>query len=302
MKFEIKSTTAGVIFLMCSAQFASNDIAYAQNAVPPAPAAVPTAVPTQSPDASNVVAQPTLPPPMEAKPTAANTESARPIISDENEGPPKLSLPTEEDREAWTKAGFRLSIGLTYGRFKGLRGAPSGRLLGPLLRVGMRLDKSWSIMSTFEYSGASSASTAAEGYFIKGLSGLRFAGTIDPTWHPTRSLSIAIGFGFGGLLSQRYSGDPSPTGEEISSPYTFPNARRPLETCAGVGVSGLLRGEWMYVLGPRSAFSIAAQVMGQWTHCIGETGRLDDDTGQAIERYQYWPHIGSTLTAGFTWR
>jgi hypothetical protein len=288
MTSQMKPLAASWLLLMCSVQFASTAVVYAQNTSPPVDPPTPVEAPAtlvQRPAATSAITAPALTPTTDARP-----------ISDESEGPPKLSLPTEEDREAWTKAGFRLSIGLTYGRMKGLRGAPSGQLLGPLLRVGMRLDKSWSIMSTFEYSGADSATNGNV------LSGLRFAGTIDPTWHPTRSLSIAIGFGFGGLLSQTLGDDPSPTSEEISSPYTFPNARRPVNDCAGVGVSGLLRGEWMYVLGPRAAFSIAAQVMGQWTHCIDETGRVEDDTGQAIERYQYWPHIGSTLTAGFTWR
>jgi hypothetical protein len=294
MTSQMKPLAAIWLLLMCSVQFAST-VVYAQNTSPPVDPPTPVEAPAtlvQRPAATSAITAPALTPTTDAKPSIDN---ARPI-SDESERPPKLSLPTEEDREAWTKAGFRLSIGLTYGRMKGLRGAPSGQLLGPLLRVGMRLDKSWSIMSTFEYSGADSATNGNV------LSGLRFAGTIDPTWHPTRSLSIAIGFGFGGLLSQTLGDDPSPTSEEISSPYTFPNARRPVNDCAGVGVSGLLRGEWMYVLGPRVAFSIAAQVMGQWTHCIDETGRVEDDTGQAIERYQYWPHIGSTLTAGFTWR
>ena len=37
---------------------------------------------------------------------------------------------------AWTRPGFRLGLGLVYGEMQGLRGAPSGRLLGPRLASG----------------------------------------------------------------------------------------------------------------------------------------------------------------------
>src|SRR5438046_1672626 len=58
----------------------------------------------------------------------------------DDEGPPRLSLPTESDRDAWLRGGFRLSLGMVYGRLVGLEGAPSGRLLGATVRLGLRLD------------------------------------------------------------------------------------------------------------------------------------------------------------------
>src|SRR5205085_12504468 len=64
----------------------------------------------------------------------------RPVITSEEDAPPKLSLATEADRLAWQRPGFRLALGLTYGYLWGLRGAPGGRLLGPKLRIGLRLD------------------------------------------------------------------------------------------------------------------------------------------------------------------
>src|SRR6185312_7739021 len=69
-------------------------------------------------------------------------EPAKPAPkSADDDGVVKLSLPTEADRVAWTQPGFRLALGMAYGRVQGLRGAPSGRLLGPLLHAGLRLDK-----------------------------------------------------------------------------------------------------------------------------------------------------------------
>ena len=217
------------------------------------------------------------------------------FVTTEEEGPPKLSLPTEADRQAWQRPGFRLALGFTYGELRGLRGAPSGRLMGPKLRVGLRLDADWSLLGSFEYTSA---------YRDGGeLNGLRFAGTLDPTWHITRSLSLAFGFGFGGIVeAQAVRSDPMPLGDEIESSYTFPDASTPLASCSGVGAAALVRGEWSYVLGPRSRFDVAAEIVGQWTGCVSDTNNLEPDSGTAIVRRQYWPHAGATLTLGITWR
>ncbi len=228
-----------------------------------------------------------------ARPAAASPTTDKPAITDEEEGPPKLSMPTEADRLAWRHPGFRLGLGLTYGEFHGLRGAPSGRLLGPKLRVGLRLDETWSLIASFEYTSASRSPN--------GLAGLRFAGTLDPTWHVTPSLSLAVGFGFGGIVeggSTRM--DPPPL--HVESTYTFPDASHPIASCSGVGAAALARGEYAYVLGPRAALTVAAEAVGQWTGCVDDTGRVEPDTGQTIERHQWWPHVGATLTVGIAWR
>jgi hypothetical protein len=221
----------------------------------------------------------------------------KPIITDEEEGPPKLSLPTEEDRLAWQRPGFRLGLGLTYGKFYGLRGAPSGRTLGPKLRVGVRLDADWSLLASFEY-------TSAQGDATTGIHGLRFAGTIDPTWHVTPSLAVSLGLGFGGIVEgdQARPMDASPAPDTLQSSYTFPDASTPISSCSGVGAAALARVEWASVMGPRSQFAVALEFLGQWTGCVDDTGNLEADTGQAIERRQWWPHVGGSLTAGFTWR
>jgi len=246
---------------------------------------------------------PTPPPTPESTPPAAPTTSspgptgatATPAKKDDDdEGEPRLSLPTQADRLAWRNSGFRLGLGLVYGRLVGLRGAPSGRLIGPTVRVGLRLDESWSVLASFQYASASKAG---------GLSGLRFAGTIDPTWHVTPSLSIAVGFGFGGIVegrTGRMDADPLPS--TIDTSYTFPNARTSIASCSGVGAAGLARVEWAYVLGPRAQTGVALEVVGQWTGCVDDTNRVEPDTGTAIVRRQWWPHTGVTLGWGITWR
>lgn len=247
--------------------------------VEPAPAA---------PAAPATPAAPTTSPP---GPADAADASAK---HDDDEGEPRLSLPTQADRLAWQNSGFRLGLGLVYGRLVGLRGAPSGRLIGPTIRAGLRLDESWSILASFQYASASKSG---------GLSGLRFAGTIDPTWHVTPSLSIAVGFGFGGIVegrTGRMDADPLPS--TIDTSYTFPDARTPIASCSGVGAAGLVRIEWGYVLGPRAQTGVALEVVGQWTGCIDDTNRVEPDTGTAIVRRQWWPHTGVTLGWGITWR
>jgi len=241
----------------------------------------------------------TPPPPPEAAPRPAPVPqpAAAPVAAapaKDDEGPPRFSLPTQSDRDAWLGGGFRLSLGFTYGRLVGLEGAPSGRLLGATVRVGLRLDAAWSVFASFQYNGADAPG---------GLSGLRFAGTIDPTWHATRHLSLALGLGFGGIV-EGFSGrpDPDPLPGAIDTSYTFPKPSPPLPSCSGVGVAGLARAEWAFVLGPRTATSLGLEVLGQWTGCVQDTGRVEPDTGQAIVRRQWWPHVGATGTWSLTWR
>ncbi|HEU4733306.1 MAG TPA: hypothetical protein VFT22_35685 [Kofleriaceae bacterium] len=278
-------------------------------ASPASPAPTPTApTPTAPTPTTPTPTTPTAPasptqtaPPAPTSPASptqtapAPTAPAPPAASGaDDDGEPRLSLPTQADRTAWRTSGFRLGLGLVYGRLIGLRGAPSGRLIGPTIRAGVRLDDSWSILASFQYASASKSG---------GLSGLRFAGTVDPTWHVTPSLSLAVGFGFGGIVEGRTGRmDAEPLPSTIDTSYTFPDARTPIASCSGVGAAGLVRVEWSYVLGPRAATGVALELVGQWTGCVDDTNRVEPDTGTAIVRRQWWPHTGATLGWGITWR
>jgi hypothetical protein len=249
--------------------------------------------------AGGVVTQPTpsspggsgLPAPSLAPPSG---DAAQAKNDDDDEGEPRLSLPTEADRDAWLRSGFRMGLGIVYGEFAGLEGAPSGRLRGVTVRMGLRLDADWSVLASFQYALASSPG---------GLDGLRFAGTIDPTWHVTRHLSLAVGFGFGGIV-EGSTGRPDvmPFASTINTSYTFPGASPPLPSCSGVGAAALARAEWAIILGPRAATSFSVEAVGQWTGCVADTGNVEVDTGQAIVRRQWWPHAGATVGWGMTWR
>lgn len=232
-------------------------------------------------------ADPPAPPP-------AVAPVAGPPAPGDDEGEPKLSLPTIADRDAWLRSGFRMGLALSYGELVGLGGAPSGRLLGFIVRLGIRLDRDWSLVTSLQYARASSTG---------GVDGLRYSGTIDPTWHVTPHLSLALGLGFGGIV-EGSTGRPdiSPAGGTLAGSYTFPTANPPLPTCSGVGVSVLGRAEWSIVLGPRSATSFALEAIGQWTGCVDDTGITDQFTAQEIVRRQWWPQTGGTAIWGFTWR
>ncbi|MEO8554405.1 MAG: hypothetical protein ABI678_30730 [Kofleriaceae bacterium] len=213
--------------------------------------------------------------------------------ADDDDGAPKLSLPTEEDRIAWQRPGFRLALGVVYGYLDGMGGAPSGRLLGAQLHTGLRLDADWSIVTSFEYASVSGSNG--------GLSGLRFAGTLDPTWHVTPSLSLAVGVGFGGIVEGRTQRiDPIPPSPNTS--YTFPDSSPPLASCSGVGVAGLVRAEYAWVIGPRSQTAVSVELDGQSTGCVERSGTVEADTAQAIERRQFWQHAGATVAWSIAWR
>ena len=262
---------------------------------PPPPEAPPTTAPVTPATPVPTPAAPAPAAPVMPATPATNPPGPAPAKHDEDgDGEPRLSLPTQADRTAWQNSGFRLGLGVVYGRLVGLRGAPSGRLIGPTIRVGLRLDEGWSILASFQYASASTRG---------GLSGLRFAGTIDPTWHVTPSLGFAVGFGFGGIVEGRTGRrDAEPLPSTIDTSYTFPSARTPVASCSGVGAAGLVRVEWTYVLGPRAQTGVSLEVVGQWTGCVDDTNRVEPDTGTAIVRRQWWPHTGATLGWGITWR
>jgi hypothetical protein len=218
--------------------------------------------------------------------------TAAPILDED--APPRLSLPTESDRALWRKPGFRFGLGVAYGHFYGIGGPPNYALIGPTIRAGLRLDDAWSLMSSLQYLYATGGN---------GMKGVRFAGTVEPTWHATVHLSLAAGIGFGGIIesgSTRTNPDPQPS--TLDSSYTFPNASTPMPNCNGVGVAGLLRGQWLWVMGPRSSTGLALQLDGQWTGCVDDSGRLEPDSATPIVRRQWWPHLGGSLTWEIEWR
>jgi len=216
-----------------------------------------------------------------------------PVPAADDDGEPSFSLPTESDRAVWKKPGFRFGLGLLYSRFFGIHGPPNGAFIGPTVRLGIRLDDSWSLMGSLQYLFARSGP----------MTGVRYGGTIEPTWHATEHLSLAVGIGFGGLVvSSSSRADPPPLATSLDTSYTFPNARTPMQSCNGSGVTGLLRADWMMVLGPRSSTGFALETDAQWTACVDDTGTVEPDTATSIVRRQWWGHFGGSLAWVILWR
>jgi hypothetical protein len=225
----------------------------------------------------------------------AAAPASAPFVPDDGDGPVRLSLATESDAVAWTQPGFRLELGLAYGHVWGQDGAPDGRLLGPQFRLGARVSSEFSVLATFEYVSASETG---------GLSGLRYGGTVEPTWHATDNLELSLGLGFGGLVEGRTL-RPDPDAAQrasLNNSYTFPDASPPLASCSGVGPVAVFRARWAWLLGPRSATGPSLEVFEQYTGCVDDTGRVEPDTARPIVRRQWWPHLGGTLSWGFMWR
>jgi hypothetical protein len=226
---------------------------------------------------------------------AKTTQAVKAAPTDDDDNARSVfSLPTETDRAAWRKLGFRLMLGAAYGELFGLGGASSGRFIGPIVRLGVRLDERWSLLGTLQYLFVTSSN---------GLSGIRYSGTLEPTWHVTEHFSLAAGLGFGGIVEENAHGtDPEPLPSTLDTSYSFPNARTPLPSCSGVGVAALVRGDYLFVLGPRSSTGAGLELDGQWTGCIDETGRVEPDTATPIVRRQWWPHVGVFVSWMFAWR
>ncbi len=217
----------------------------------------------------------------------------------------KLSLPTESDRQAWKSTGFRILLGWDYGWLYGLSGAPGGRGNGVVIRFGLRVDQDWSLLMNFAY-GSVAAAPVSSGYGTSstGLAGLRWTGTLDPTWHVTDNLQLAMGFGFAGITEGR-SGRQEPNADQLkvlASSYTMTKTYPPVSSCSGTGVAALLRAEYLFVLGPMLTTGATAQVDGQWTACVETAVNIETDTGQPITRRQWWPHYGGSLGWVVGWR
>ena len=94
----------------------------------------------------------------------------------------------------------------------------------------------------------------------------------------------------------------TPLPSTLGASYTFPSPGPPLPSCSGIGVTGLARAEWSIALGPRAMTAFGLEGTGQWTGCVDDTGLVEPDTGKAIVRRQWWPHVGVIGSWGVMWR
>lgn len=211
------------------------------------------------------------------------------VTADDAEPEFKPSLEIESPEEAWIESGLRVGLGYAFDRVIGDGVSPGGVHHSALLRLGARLDENWSLLGTFRY-----------GVRFGPTGGLRFGGTIEPTWHVTDELSLAVGAGIGGFIIPA-TGAPTPT-PQIVATYTVPSSGPLIGACQGAGLLALARAEYTFFVSQLFATGPSLQLDAQWTSCTQRLGRSDPDTAEAIDLQQYWTSYGVSLAWIVWWR
>ncbi len=202
----------------------------------------------------------------------------------------RLSLPTKEDYESWNEMGFRLQLGYGPGRLFGADDLPSSTVHAMSVRGGVRLNLDWSLYAHLRYEIADGETD-----------GLRYVGTIEPTYHITDGFTLSLGLGIGGLIvdtlepAEMTAGRPGP-------PRTRVDTTPALDSCTGTGVVATARLEYNIVLGSLFSMGPAAWSDVQYTACVDEIDGVDPETGGPSQVRQYWRHHSASLGWMFSWR
>ncbi len=223
-----------------------------------------------------------------SEPPATNaaplTETEREAVEHTDEV--RLSLPTEEDHDAWTQPGLHILLGLSGAKFFGFGPAPTFTSIGAALQLRVRLSALWSIAGTFQYEPTRGVST-----------GLAWSATVEPIFHPLRALGIGVGLGYGGLTADD---GVRATGATETVSRTVGNAET-LHQCTSGGVSGLARADYLFVAGPLFASGPYVEARGLWTRCA-DSGRKDQETGLPVTLSQWWLQRGFAVGWWVAWR
>jgi len=200
----------------------------------------------------------------------------------------RLSLPTQEDVQAWNEPGLRFALGYGWADLHGVGPALAFTSNSVMLRPSLRVDEYWEAGLTLLYGS--------------GPGGLRWSITAEPELHLWRGLSVAVGVGYGGLSvsdSTRDVGNFNPQSEPVSRTLSDSET---LQSCTGDALSTLTRAEYLFVLGPLFSTGPYAQLNAQWTECQDTFGRTDPETGKPVVLTQWWRNQGFQLGWWFTWR
>jgi hypothetical protein len=200
----------------------------------------------------------------------------------------RLSLPTEDEVEVWESSGLRVQLGYGYAQLKGRGAAWSFHSQTVFVRTSVRLDPEWSLGVSLTYG--------------TGPNGLRWNVTAEPTFFIWRQLSLTAGLGYAGLEvsdANRSSGRLRGPDEVVSRNLA---AGEKLQSCGGSGYSGIVRAEYLFVLGALASTGPFVEGMMQWTRCTATFGRVDQETGRPVVLTQWWQQQGATVGWSFAWR
>jgi hypothetical protein len=198
----------------------------------------------------------------------------------------RLSLPTEDDRDAWQSPGLRLQLGYGYTALGGWGPAWSFRSHTVMLRPSVRIDGHWALGVAMVYG--------------TGPYGLRWSVTAEPTFFPWRQLAVSVGLGYGGL-DVRASRVRVLGGPGVTVSRTLGDDEK-LDACTGSALSSVLRAEYLFVVGPLFASGPFVQANAQWTRCEDSFGQPDPETGRPPVLTQWWRQAGATVGWWLAWR
>ncbi|MFN7134185.1 MAG: hypothetical protein ACK4N5_19050 [Myxococcales bacterium] len=278
-----------MLTLVCAllAAIAASAEAAPPPAEPPAaeqrPASAPEASPAQ-PDTSAAEQVPAGAPAAAAAPPVEKTLEERATILELDEV--RLSLPTEEDAEAWAAPGLRIALAYRFSLVRGTGPAWSGNEHGFVLRPQVRIDERWALGASFQYGFGD---------------GIQWAASFEPTFYPTRQLGLTVGLGYAGLYVFRGPQFITPQPSEVASRTITDD--RVLSYCEGSGLASLARAEYLFVAGPHFATGPFAQANMQWTACETDLAFGNDpETGRPIVGTQWWRQQGASFGWWFSWR
>lgn len=200
----------------------------------------------------------------------------------------RLSLPTDEDRAIWLQPGIRVELAIGGAHLWGRGPAPTLSLVEFRVRARFLLEERWSLSAEFGYG------IVVENVF----SGLRWAATLGPTFHPVPPLGISLGLGYGGFAGA-FGDDRAPPSGVASRTLSD---REALSACEGGGWVGRARVEYLFVVG--QLFSTGPFISGdmQWTGCEQGLGDVDRETGLRPAARQWWLHGGGSAGWWLSWR
>lgn len=166
---------------------------------------------------------------------AVATGSEEPVVRES-----EFELPAAE---AWQQEGFRVQLRFGTESLTGLDStSPAGGGWAIGVEPGVRLSRYWSLSASLRYS-----------VLNEEVQGLRWSTTADLTFHPYGGLFLAVGAGYGGLLTTHWESGG----------------------CQGHAIVGLGRLGWLFSVGEIFSTGPMLQVDAQATRC----GNRDEEDG-----------------------
>ncbi|MFC1610610.1 hypothetical protein ACFL6C_06610 [Myxococcota bacterium] len=221
-----------------------------------------------------------------------------PSINLAGESEARTSEELTDKHVAWAESGLRLHLSIGYQLNTATDPAPAATSVVPGLHVGWRLNERFSLFGAVQYS----AMVGGE------LDGVRASVTVEPVWHATEGLSVALGLGYGAMLGsrQRYVQPTSYGALEAAAQPGRNIELQPFNDCDGDGIVVLARATYLFRVGHLFSTGPMLHLDSQWTSCIDADYTVTDPAGASFPPKkvfrQWWWHRTVGLAWVFAWR